>query len=647
MQLSFIRKVIAILVILTLGLSISNCSGGETESDTQSDPTGSSVEVKSALEIDPDNWEFRMLLGKYYVITKQYAKAVEDDGAGRNNWDDGFPYILRRNQTDMKAAIALADAYLKWGDSLNNVEETLDKYQEAELILENQAEYHNDNAKILFEQCRVDIRYRDYIRFNKRYASAKEKDPEFNKINEYTAGEIGEYLINAGRIETADEILKQMSRNESREPKVHYELAKLHYIKDQKGEAIDDLIRAKDYSNTYSLDPQKPGKLKYASYELLSKINNDIGKITLEITQEMEDRDKITENREIAKNHFINAIDYNKSNMEAFINLGDMYYSDLTQPNLTQKRNAAILNYVQAASIIISFELPENIQKILDKVVEKAIQENEIIIPPKSTSLINDSIEKILEQTSININIPATELFYKIGYLYYDSAKSYRNALENENLMNPTIRDLIYDVLGQELPEEELEPALQEPKVKKNLTDLIRLKIEEAEKIARNAFFIAYSKGVQIQRENPNLNFALGNSFYYEGLYKNATSHYKNMIGYLESYLENKYLSRDNNDPVKARIHLELAWAYNNLGATQYNMFRDTEDRSHFEKAQKSFLNGQTYYIKYEPNINNPKTGNLRDLFSQQNLNLTSNIQSTYQPEIYEDIYPGLFDIVD
>jgi hypothetical protein len=158
---------------------------------------------------------------------------------------------------------------------------------------------------------------------------------------------------------------------------------------------------------------------------------------------------------------------------------------------------------------------------------------------------------------------------------------------------------------------------------------------------------MSYSKGNQSYRQNPNINFALGNSYYFEERYENAVTHYNNMIDYLESYLENKYLSRNNSDPMKSRIHLELAWAYNNLGATQYMIYRNNGNTTYFDRAQQNFLTGQTYYIKYEPNINNPKTGNLRDLFEQQNLNLTSNQQSTYKPQIYEDIYPQPFDIVE
>ncbi len=599
---NFLKKFSLILFIFAIFLSLAGCSS--TNNKNNGDKDGGKT-ILSAYEINRENREFRMLLGRYYVISKQFEKATEDDGGTRRNWDDGFTYVLRKNSLDIEAAISLADAYLKWGDYLiDNGEphsEALEKYLKAEEIL-NEILKHRDRAKIRFEIARIGIRYQkinlgsdnfdEMVRkrelFDIQFDEAKKRDKDYETINDYTAGEIGAYLLDIDRISTAKELLRSMSSQGSREPKVHYELSRVHRENDLLEFAEEDLIRARDYcQEQHPLDPSNPGKLMYADDELKSKIVNALGEIYLirskRIPEETGEKQFFLEK---AKEHFEEASLIYPENVEAYINLGNISYNNLTR-NRKERIQKAISDYKKATIKLVKIKK--------DSVELEGVKLREII-------------SKVVTLDEVN-----NELFYKLGYLYYLETINIKEKMKN-NIKNNT-----------------------EPK-------LTREKYEEYLEKSHLCFNVAFTKGSQEYRNNPNINFALGNIYYYEGMYLNCLNHYQKVIDYYFPFINEKYKDKSDTNPVVQKINYELARAYNNLAAAQYNLFKKTKNPIYFEEAQKNFLQGQEYYFSYNRTIENPHTSNLTNLFVGKNVNISKN--TDYEPLIYQALNPQLKDIV-
>ncbi|MFW5800094.1 MAG: tetratricopeptide repeat protein [Spirochaetota bacterium] len=547
--------------------------------------------IKSASELNNDSKRFRMLLGRYYVISKQYAKAVERD-IGRERNDDAYTYILRRNATDIDAALGLANAYIKWGDELKNSQEKNSKYIEARRVLTDLAKYHETNSKVLFELARVETKLDNEELFVEYFNEAKRLDKNYKKIEAYSAGEITEYLIKMGRRNTAKSLLEQMSNNKSREPKVYYELGKFYLDLDRVNDAEEQLIRARDYAQPQSLiDPDSPGQLMYASDELMSNIINKLGEIYLirandiEGTEEGEDVQQNNEKMRflnLAKNHFQESIKYDNTNIKPYMNLGNIYYSDLEKPNRREKIETAINNFVRAGAKLAGLDLEGAKYNIADVV-------------------------EVAERFSTGVE---TELFYKLGYLNYIKYMEYKENLNEEEV-----------------------------------TKLIN--------ITKNCFHIAYSKGDQSERINPNLNFAMGNAFYECGKYINAINHYNNIIEYYNPLLREQYINIDDSDPNKKRILFELSRAYNNLGSAQFMLYIESGKESYFNNARGNFLLGQDFYYRYNRTLISPKSSNLRNLFVGKNIDLTRVQESVsgenieYEaPIIYKDISKSLYDYI-
>lgn len=634
-----------LVLFLTLSLLLVYActgTGGQSDKNGSKDSTKEDApsNIKSAYDLDPNNSRFRMLLGKYYVMTNQFEKAIEDDKSTKANWDDGFTYILRRERTNMEAAVALADAYIRWGDYLKNrnPEKVTEKYQHAALIIEEQMELNENHAKLMFEMCRIHIRLGNEKQFFQTYMEATDKDPGVGSVEDYTAGEIAEFFIDRQNYGRAKDILVKMSRRGSREPKVHYELSRVNYAQDRLNDAFEDLIRAKDYSDTYNLDPTSHGTIQYASPQLRSMIMNDLGRIKMESNRNLKNEKKI---KEFAMYHTLMATKYDMNNGDAFVSLGDMLYSELTQPHKLEKINYAILCYVKAAAIFTKYELSEITSDTIKSVITESINDELFIMQKNKNKIIDQAVKEILNHTGTMENIKASSVFYKIGYLYYEKALMYQEEYENKNYTGGILEDIAYDKIGTgDINKTQLEEN------KEDIENLLKSKIEEKRKIARNSLFIAFSKGDASLRHNPNLNFALGNSYYYEEEYELAINQYENIISYLNSHLSTKYMTKSNLDKEKSRIHLELSWAYNNMGAARYLMFKETGDTKYFKEARTNFLMAQDYYVKSERNINSPKTGNLRDLFDKEKMNLPGYKDSAYQPSIYENININLLDII-
>lgn len=601
---NFLKKFSLILFILVLFSSLVACSSNNNK-DGSSGSKDDNVAL-SSYEISRENREFRMLLGTYYVISKQYEKATEDDGGTRRNWDDGFTYVLRKNSLDIEAAISLADAYMKWGDDLiengEPDEEALSKYLKAEEIL-NEILKHRDRAKIRFEIARIGIRYtkidlnndnfdemeRKKQLFDTQFDEARKKDKNYETINDYTAGEIGAYLLDTERLSTAKELLRTLSSHGSREPKVHYELSRVHIRNDLLDFAEEDLIRARDYcQEQHPLDPANPGKLMYADDKLKSKIVNALGEIYLlrskRIPGESEEKRYFLNK---AKEHMEEASLIYPKNVEAYINLGNISYSNLAGSNRQKNIESSIEDYLSAARKLVKTDR-DNI------------------------SLEGASLKEIITK-AMALNEINNELFYKLGYLYYQNTLTFKEKIENENI---SMEDEENAKIGYE----------------DNLEN------------AHLCFNLAFTKGEQEYRNNPNINFALGNVYYYEGMFLNCLNHFQKVIDYYLPFLSEKYSDKDNTNPIVQNINYELARAYNNLAASQYNLYKNTKDLIYFDKAQKNFLQAQEYYFSYNRTIENPRTSNLTNLFVGKNVNISKN--TDYEPLIYQALDPQLKDII-
>ncbi len=574
------KKVLFILFILLFVMGVSGCSISENLESKKAN-------IKSAFELGKDSKRFRMLLGDYYVKTKNFKQATEGD--------DSYNYLLRKDATNIEVNIALANAYIKWGDYIKaetdkQLDEKLDKYNQAEIILNDLLKYHQDNPKILFEIAKIQIRKMDKKSFETSFLEAYKKDKTFKTIEHTTAGEIAEYLMTIPNRSKAEALLKQVIGTGSREPKVHYELAKIFIMDDSLNEAEEELIRAKSYCQEKRIDPEDASPIMWADDRLISSILNELGELYLiranrmdiTLVEGLPEREKFLN---LANGHFLEAISYDGSNSKPLKNLGDMYYIDLTGANRKLKINEAISNYTKAMSKMIGLENITDLNTIILKANERGLSDVE------------------------------AELFYKLGYLFYSKASDLKGI--------------------------EPESSVEEYYIK-----------------ARDCFSIAYSRSNQEQRDNPTLNFAIGNVFYLTGKYENAVSHYNNVAKYYQQILNEKYKTKEDSDKNKKRINYELARSINNLGATQFMIFDQTKDKSYFGMAKGNFLEAQEYYYKYNRSIVNPKAENLRNLFEDKNINIalnedllggsqrSSERQVKYIPQIYDDINNDITDFI-
>lgn len=665
-----------ILIILTVFFIISACSSANNTKDN-GDSESEIVEFKSAYQLDPDSKRFRMLLGEYYTISGQYDKATEND-IGDESWDDAYYYLIKRDASDLDATLGLVNAYILWGDSLSqNTSEQMEKYEDARKVLADYIEYDPDNPAVMYEIARIEMRYDNQKRFKELYRDAQLKDKNFKSIKDYTGAEIAAYLTKLNNYTSAKSLLKAMMNNGSREPAVHYEMAKIYREEEKYKDAEEELIKARDYCQEPSLiDPENPGPLMYANNNLKSDILNELGEIYLIESQDVKQNEK-NKLLNLSRDHFKQAIIYDINNIKPYINLGNIYYEDLSEPGRTTKMNIAIRNFTNAAAKLANMDLSKQ----------------------------NADIVEIINNVAVSKNRIEAELFYKIGYLYYSKSLSYKDIIENEDYLNPEIKPFLIELVAESMKNEviinkiivddenavneelrtkllsiigstnptegelnnklasddirdelalivaehmldfELSEAVNDPVIKKILKHQIEKEYNKTVTISQNAFHISFSKGDYELRMNPNLNFSLANAYYLSENYKNCLNHYNNFITYYAPILKERYKNKEDTYPDKRRIHLELAKAYNNIGAAQFMLYVETDNPSYFDSAKRNFLEGQDYYYKYNRSINSPKGGNLRNLFDGKNTNLTRTDGIVVdKPLIYKTININLYD---